>query len=150
MSDIFLVIFFVSILVGLKKPIYGGFAGLLIGLAFCFFTINFYNHQWIFIPVASYCLGLILPLSIRWLFSGYRGGRCKTNSGVTYMGGFGVGRAGQYSGKWSEGIVPSQDEETERIHDNQSKRERMVGIIIRYVFAPIILTVAMIAAGLLV
>jgi hypothetical protein len=146
MSDIFLVIFFVSILIGVKKPIYGGFAGLLIGLAFCFFTISFYNHQWIFIPVASYFIGLILPLSVRWLFSGYRGGRGKTNPGVTYIGGFGVGRAGQYFGKWSEGIIPSQDEET----DNQSKRERVIGIIIRYVSAPIILLIAMIAAGLLI
>ena len=146
MSDIFPVIFFVSILTGLKKPIYGGFAGLLIGLAFCFFTINFYHHQWIFIPVASYFLGLILPLSVRWLFSGYRGGRGKTNPGVTYIGGFGVGRAGQYFGKWSEGLIPSQDEE----YDNQSKRERIIGIIIRYVSAPIILLIAMIAAMLLI
>jgi hypothetical protein len=149
MSDIFLVIFFVSIPIGLKKPIYGGFAGLLIGLLFCFFTINFYHHQWIFIPVASYFLGLILPLSARWLFSGYRGGRGKTNPGVTYIGGFGVGRAGQYFGKWSEGIIPSQDEESDWIYDNQSKRERIIGIIIRYVSAPIILIIAMIAAGLL-
>jgi len=150
MSDIFLVIFFVSILIGFKKPIYGGFAGLLIGLAFCFFTTNFYNHQWIFIPVASYFLGLILPLSVRWLFSGYRGGRGKTNPGVTYIGGFGVGRAGQYFGKWSEGIIPSQDEEAEWIYDNQSKRERIIGIIIRYVAAPIILLIAIIAAGLII
>ncbi len=149
MSDIFLVIFFVSIFVGLKKPIYGGFAGLIIGFAFCFITINFYDHQWIFIPVASYFLGLILPLSVRWLFSGYRGGRGKTNPGVTYIGGFGLGRAGQYFGKWSEGIIPSQDEEADWIYDNQSKRERIIGIIIRYVSAPIILIVAMIAAALL-
>jgi len=149
MSDIFPVIFILSILIGLKKPIYGGFAGLLIGLAFCFFTINFYNHQWIFIPVASYFLGLILPLSVRWLFSGYRGGRGKTNPGVTYIGGFGVGRAGQYFGKWSEGIIPSQDEEADWLYDNQSKRERIIGIIIRYVSAPIILLIAIIAAALL-
>ncbi len=149
MSDIFIVIFFVSILIGIKKPIYGGLAGLLIGLAFCFLTINFYNHQWIFIPVASYFLGLILPLSVRWLFSGYRGGRGKTNPGVTYIGGFGVGRAGQYFGKWSEGIIPSQDEEADWLYDNQSKRERIIGIIIRYVSAPIILLFAMIAVGLL-
>ena len=150
MSDIFLIIFFVSILIGLKKPIYGGFAGLIIGITFCFFTVNFYSHQWILIPVAAYFLGLILPLSVRWLFSGYRGGRGKTNPGVTYIGGFGVGRAGQYFGKWSEGIIPSRDEETEWIHDSKSKRERIIGIIIRYVSAPIILILAIIAAGLLV
>jgi hypothetical protein len=149
MSDIFLVIFFVSILIGFKNPLYGGVAGLLIGLTFCFFTINFYNHQWIFIPVASYVVGLILPLSVRWIFAGYRGGRGKTNPGITYIGGFGVGRAGQYFGKWSEGIIPSQNEETKWIDDNQSKRERIIGIIIRYVSAPIILLIAMIAAGLL-
>ena len=149
MTDIFLVIFFVSILIGVKKPIYGGVAGLFIGLTFCFFKINFYNHQWIFIPVTSYFVGLILPLSVRWIFSGYRGGRGKTNPGVTYIGGFGVGRAGQYFGKWSEGIIPSQDEETEWIHNSQSKRERIIGIIIRYGSAPIILLFAMIAAAIL-
>ena len=122
---------------------------MLIGLTFCFFTTKFYNHQWLFIPVISYIVGLIVPLSIRWLFSGYRGGRGKTNPGVTYIGGFGVGRAGQYFGKWSEGIIPSQDEETEWIYDKQSKRERIIGIIIRYGSAPIILLLAMIAAGLL-
>jgi len=111
--------------------------------------MNFYNHQCIFIPVASYFLGLILPLSVRWLFSGYRGGTGKTNFGVTYIGGFGVGRAGPYFGKWSEGIIPSKDEEADWIYDNQSKRERIIGIIIRYVSAPIILLIAMIAAGLL-
>ncbi|CAD7849667.1 MAG: hypothetical protein [Olavius algarvensis Delta 4 endosymbiont] len=149
MSDLFIAIFFVSILIGLKKPIYGGLAGLFLGLIFCFFTINFYHHQWIAIPVASYLVGLILPLSVRWFFSGYRGGRGKTNPGVTYIGGFGVGRAGQYFEKWSEGIIPSQNEETEWIHDKQSKRERIIGIIIRYVSAPIILLIAMIAAELL-
>jgi hypothetical protein len=60
-----------------------------------------------------------------------------------------VGRAGQYFGKWSEGIIPSQNEETEWIYDKQSKHERIIGIIIRYVSAPIILLIAMIAAGLL-
>jgi len=150
MSDIFLVIFFVSILIGLKKPICGGFAGLLIGLIFCLFEINFYNHQWIFIPAAAYTVGLILPLSIKWIFSGYRGGRGKTNPGVTYIGGFGVGRAGQYLGKWSEGIIPSQDEETEWIHDSKSRRERTIGIIIRYASAPIILIIAIIAAQLFI
>jgi hypothetical protein len=145
----FLVIFFVSIPIGLKNPIYGGFAGLLIGLTLCFFRIEFSNHQWIFIPLASYVVGLILPLAIRWLFSGYRGGRGKTNPSVTYIGGFGVGCAGQYFGKWSEGIIPSQDEETDWIYDNKSKRQRIIGIIIRYVSAPIILLIAMIGAGLL-
>jgi hypothetical protein len=149
MSDIFLAIFFVSIPIGLKKPLYGGFAGLLIGLAFCFFTVKFYHHQWLLIPLASYLVGLIAPLSVRWLFSGYRGGRGKTNPGVTYIGGFGVGRAGQYFGKWSEGLIPSQDEETEWLYDNKSTRERIIGIIIRYGSAPIILLIAMIAAALL-
>ena|GEM_PF-2110519 len=149
MSDIFLVIFFVSIPIGLIKPIYGGFSGLGIGLTFCFFTIKFYDHQWLLIPVAAYVVGLILPLSIRWIFSGYRGGRGKTNPGVTYIGGFGVGRAGQYFGKWSEGVIPSQDEETEWIHASQSRRERIIGIIIRYASAPIILLLAIIAVVLL-
>ena len=95
MSDIFPVIFFVSILIGINKPIYGGVAGLLIGLLSCFFTIRLYDYQWLFIPVASYVLVIVLPLSVRWIFSGYRGGRGKTNPDISYMGGFGVGRAGQ-------------------------------------------------------
>ena len=149
MGDIFLVIFFASILIGIKKPIYGGFAGLLIGLALCFFTVPFYHLRWILIPVTSYGVGVTCPLSVRWLFSGYRGGRGKTNPGVTYVGGFGLGRAGQYFGKWSEGIIPSRDEETEWMKDRQSKRERMIGILIRYVSAPIILILAILAAELL-
>ena len=50
----------------------------------------------------------------------------------------------------TEGVIPSRDEETEWINDSQSKRERIIGIIIRYVSAPIILLIAMIVAGLLI
>jgi hypothetical protein len=90
MSDIFLIIFFVSILIGLKKIVVCWYCRISHWPYMLFFTINFYNHQWVFIPVTSYVVGLILPLSVRWIFSGYRGGRGKTNPGVIYIGGFGV------------------------------------------------------------
>jgi len=83
------------------------------------------------------------------LFSGLKGGRGKTEPGTTYIGGFGVGRAGQFFGKWSEGIIPSDNEKTEWIEDEQEGRERKIGILIRYLFAPIILLIAIIAFSLL-
>jgi hypothetical protein len=83
------------------------------------------------------------------LFSGLRGGRGKTEPGTTYIGGFGVGRAGQFFGKWSEGIIPSDNEETGWIEDEQERRERRIGILIRYLSAPIILLAAIIAFILL-
>ena len=82
------------------------------------------------------------------MFSGLRGGRGKTEPGTTYIGGFGNSRLGQYFGKMSPGIIPSNNEETGWIEDEQERRERWIGILIRYI-APIILILAIIGFGLL-
>lgn len=149
MSDILVAIFFIATVVGLKKPIYGSVAGLLLSIGYCYFGTNIGIYSWVFIPIVGALFGFVFPLSVRWLFSGLRGGRGKTEPGTTYIGGFGVGRAGQFFGKWSEGIIPSDNEETGWIENEQERRERWIGILIRYLSAPIILLLAFIAFILL-
>ncbi|MCP4748776.1 MAG: hypothetical protein GY874_21975 [Desulfobacteraceae bacterium] len=149
MSDIIVAIFFIATIVGLKKPIYGSIAGLLLSIGYCYFRTNIGIYSWGLIPIFGALLGFVFPLSVRWLFSGLRGGRGKTEPGTTYIGGFGVGRAGQFFGKWSEGIIPSDNEETGWIENEQERRERNIGILIRYLFAPIILLLVIIAFLLL-
>ena len=149
LTDIIILIFFISVLVGLDKPLYGLLAGLILSIGYCFFVKNLDTYLWILYPIACSFLGYIFPISVRWLFSGLKGGRGKTEPGVTYIGGFGVGRAGQYSEKWSEGIIPTENEETGWIEKKEEKRERFIGILIRYLSAPIILILAIIVYSLL-
>ena len=149
MTDIIIIIFFISVFVGLDKPLYGLLAGLILSIGYCFFVKNLDTYLWILYPIAGSFLGYIFPISVRWLFSGLKGGRGKTEPGVTYIGGFGVGRAGQYFGKWSEGIIPTENEETGWIENKEEKRERFIGILIRYLSAPIILILSIIVYSLL-
>ena len=149
MSDIIVAIFFIATLVGLKRPIYGSVAGLLLSIGYCYFKTNISIYSWVLMPIFGALFGFVFPLSVGWLFSGVRGGRGKTEPGTTYIGGFGVGRAGQFFGKWSEGIIPTDNEETEWIENSQERRERRIGILIRYLPAPIILIIAIIAFSLL-
>ena len=149
MSDIIVAIFFIATIVGLKKPIYGSIVGLVLSMGYCYFGTNIGLYSWVLIPIFGALFGFVFPLSVRWLFSGLRGGRGKTEPGTTYIGGFGVGRAGQFFGKWSEGIIPSDNEETGWIEDEKERRERRMGILIRYLSAPIILLIAIIAFSLL-
>jgi phosphate/sulfate permease len=149
MSDIIVAIFLIATVVGIKKPIYGSIVGLVLSMGYCYFGTNIGLYSWVLIPIFGALFGFLFPLSARWLFSGLRGGRGKTEPGTTYIGGFGVGRAGQFFGKWSEGIIPSENEETGWIEDKQEGRERWIGILIRYLSAPIILILAFIAFNLL-
>ena len=149
MSDIIVVIFFIATIVGIKRPIYGAIAGLVVSIGFCYFGNNVGLSSWILIPMFGALFGFVFPLSVRWLFSGLRGGRGKTNPGTTYIGGFGLGRAGQFFGKWSEGIIPTENEETGWIENKEEGRERNIGILIRYLSAPIILMLAIIGFMLL-
>jgi phosphate/sulfate permease len=149
MSDIIVAIFFIATIVGLKKPIYGSVAGLLLSIGYCYFETNIGIYSWVLMPIFGALFGFVFPLSVRWLFSGLRGGRGKNEPGTTYIGGFGVGREGQYFGKWADGIIPSENEETGWIENKQEKRKRNIGILIRYLSAPIILILAIIAFSLL-
>ena len=149
MSDIIVVIFFVASMVGLKKPIYGSISGLILTIAYCYFSTDINIYSWFLLPIFGAVFGLIFPISIRWLFSGLRGGRGKTEPGVTYIGGFGIGRAGQFFGKWSEGIIPTENEETGWLENKDERRERNIGILIRYLSAPIVLILALVAFMLL-
>ena len=149
MSDIIVVIFLIATIVGIKRPIYGSIAGLVVSIGYCYFGKGVGLSSWILIPVFGALLGFGFPLSVRWLFSGLRGGRGKNEPGTTYIGGFGVGREGQYFGKWADGIIPSDNEETGWIDNKQERRERNIGILIRYLSAPIILILAIIGFMLL-
>ena len=150
MADIIIVIFFVSVFVGLDKPLYGLLAGLVLSIGYCFLINNLDTNQWVLYPIVGSLIGFMIPICVRWLFSGLRGGRGKSEPGVsTYIGGFGVGRAGQYFGKWSEGIVPTENEETGWQENKEEKRERFIGILIRYLLAPIIIILIFILYSLL-
>ena len=92
MSDIIVAIFFIATIVGFIKPIYGSIAGLVLSIGYCFFAKNIGLYSWVFIPVFGALFGFAFPLTVRWLFSGLRGGRGKTEPGTTYIGGFGSGR----------------------------------------------------------
>ena len=149
MSDIIVVIFFVASMVGLKKPIYGSISGLILSIAYCYFSTDINIYSWFLLPIFGAIFGLLLPISIRWLFFVLRVGRGKTEPGVTYIGGFGIGRAGQFFGKWSEGIIPTENEETGWLENEDERRERNIGILIRYLSAPIVLILALVAFMLL-
>ena len=149
MTDIIVAIFFISIPVGLDRPIHGSIVGLVFSSGYCLFAQNIEIYHWLINPALGALLGFIFPITARWLFSGYKGGRGKTKPGVTYIGGFGVGRAGQYFGKWSEGLLPTENEEAGWIKDKKEKRERYFGILIRYLSGPIILLLAYVILGYL-
>jgi len=149
MSDIIVAIFFIATIVGLKRPIYGSIAGLVLSIGYCFIKTNIDIYLWVLMPIFGAIFGFVFPLSVKWLFSGLRGGKGKTEPGTTYIGGFGVGREGQYFGKWADGLIPSENEETGWIDNKQERRERNIGILIRYLSAPIILLLAIIAFSLL-
>jgi len=51
--------------------------------------------------------------------------------------------------KWAEGIIPSDNEVTGWIENMQARRERNIGILLRYLSAPLILLLAIIAFSLL-
>jgi len=91
MSDIIVAIFFIATIVGLKKPIYGSLAGLVLAIGYCYFRHNIGLYSWVLLPIFGALFGFLFPLSARWLFSGLRGGRGKIVSGTTYIGGFGGG-----------------------------------------------------------
>ena len=81
MSDIIVAIFIVATIVGLKKSLYGSVAGLLLSIAYCLFGKNIGIYSWVLMLIFGAFFGFMIPLSVRWLFSGLRGGRGKTEPG---------------------------------------------------------------------
>ena len=149
MTDIIVALFFIATIVGLKRPIYGSIAGLVPSIGYCYFRNNIGLYAWVLLPIFGALFGYLFPLSARWMFSALRGGRGKTEPGTTYIGGFGSGRAGQFFGKWSEGIIPTKNEETGWLEDEEERRERNIGILIRYLFAPIVIILVLVTVMLL-
>lgn len=149
MSDIIVLICFIAVIIGIKSPIYGFITGMLVSIGYCYLGQTVGIFSWILLPLLGALLGFVFPYSVRWFFSGLKGGRGKNEPGTKYIGGFGVGREGQYFGKWADGIIPSDNEETGWVENKQERRERNIGILIRYLSAPIILLLAFIAFSLL-
>ena len=51
--------------------------------------------------------------------------------------------------KWFEGIIPTENEETGWLENKEERRERTIWVLIRYLSAPIVLILALIAFMLL-
>jgi hypothetical protein len=106
MADIFLVVIIVSAIVGIKTPILGSIAGAVTaGVMYYFLNNQFEIMNFALHIVVGVLFGYLSPVTFRWIFSGFRGGRGKTEPGVTWIGGFG-GTGRQYSG----GIIPTENE----------------------------------------
>ena len=143
MLEVFIIVFFVSSLIGLKKPIIGSIVGGIIATVMYYIFENMNVLHFILYIIFGLTAGYVCPIALRWLFSGFRGGRGKSAPGVTYfhLGGFGTGRSGQYFGDDPGGIVPKHDEEGEWIKNKHIVKIRWLKIGLRYVIAPIIIVI---------
>ena len=140
MLEVFIIIFFVSSLIGLKKPIIGSIAGGFIAAVMYYIFENMNVLHFVLYIIFGLTAGYVCPVALRWFFSGFRGGRGKSAPGVTYfhLGGFGTARSGRYFGDNPSGIVPKHDEEVEWIKNKHIAEIRWFKIGLRYVLAPII------------
>ncbi len=101
MSNIIVIIIFVSGIIGIKSPIVAGIAGALLFplYLYLFDSLSLYKLL-LFVP-GGFILGYISGKISSWFFSGFKGG--KHSEGPSYIGG---GERGRHTG----GIVYSDDE----------------------------------------
>ena len=150
MSDVLIMIVVLSPLVGVKHPLIGATVGALIGVVGEMSMNTFAVPSFILSLGLGGLLGYVSSLAVRWLFSGFRGGRGPSEPGVTYshLGGFGTARSGQFFGECPGGMIPTHDEEAEWIRNKQAARARWFMIALRYLFTPLLLVI-LILLGLL-
>jgi len=112
MTDIFISIIVLSGIVGLKKPIYGGIAGLIIAplIHYIFQPFSLYVFFALF-PIGFFA-GLLIGKISNWFFSGFRGGN--HNVGPSY-----ISMTGRAGGNQRGGIVYT-DEEMKNAKANQN------------------------------
>jgi energy-coupling factor transporter transmembrane protein EcfT len=113
LADILVVIFVVSILVGIKRPILGALAGMILAPLIFYFFHDFNLYILIFLVPVGFVLGWIFAFLANWLFSGFRGG--KHNEGPSYT-------KGLFGGSQSGGIVRT-DEEMKNSMLNENRRK---------------------------
>jgi len=65
MSDIIVAIYFIATIVGLKRPIYGSIAGLMLSIGYCYWGTTISLYLWILIPIFGALFGFLFPLSVR-------------------------------------------------------------------------------------
>ena len=111
MGDILVVIFVVSILVGIKKPILGGVAGIILAPLIYYFFHDFNLYVFIFLFPIGFLLGWLFGFLANWFFSGFRGG--KHNEGPSFV-------TGRFGGSQRGGIVLT-DEEKENSMLNEKR-----------------------------
>jgi len=111
--DTLVVIFVVSILVGIKKPIWGAVAGMTLAPLVYYLFHN--DNPYVFISLfpIGFMLGWIFGFLANWFFSGFRGG--KHNEGPSYT-------KGLFGGSQRSGIVMTdEEEENSMLNENRKK-----------------------------
>jgi len=90
-SDILIALFIISGLIGMKKPIFGGFAGLIAAPAIHYFFHTFNLIFFIALFPIGFLAGWIFGTIVSWFFSGFRGGKHSTGPSFSSL----TGRPGE-------------------------------------------------------
>ncbi len=85
MSSIILIVFVISGLIALKKPIIGAICGSILTVVLFFILNNFEIGRFLITLILGIGASFSGAYMIGWLFSGFRGG--KHNTGPSYWGG---------------------------------------------------------------
>jgi len=112
MIDIFFVLLVISGLLGKKKPIYGGFSGLIIAPLIHYFFHSFRLPLFIALFPIGFLFGWGVGALSNWFFSGFRGGKHNTGPSFSSL----TGRPG---GTQRGGIVFT-DEEMKNAKENRN------------------------------
>lgn len=112
MADILISIIVISGILGIRKPIYGGFAGIIIAPLIHYFFQSFSLYLFIALFLIGFLVGWLIGILSNWFFSGFRGGKHNVGPSYTSM----TGRAG---GNQRGGIVYT-DEEMKNAKANQN------------------------------
>lgn len=112
MTDIIISLIVISGIVGIRKPIYGGLAGLIIAPLIHYIFQSFSTYLFYALFPIGFLAGWLIGRISNWFFSGYRGG--KHNVGPSY-----IPMTGRAGGDQRGGIVYT-DEEMKNVKANQN------------------------------
>jgi hypothetical protein len=103
MADILIAIVVLSGVVGIKKPIYGGIAGLITAPLVHYIFQSFSSYMFFALFPIGFVAGWLAGKLSNWFFSGFRGG--KHNVGPSY-----ISMTGRAGGDQRGGIVYTEEE----------------------------------------
>jgi hypothetical protein len=112
MADILISIIVISGIFGIRKPIYGGFAGLIIAPLIHYSLQSFSLYLFMALFPIGFFVGWLIGILFNWFSSGFRGG--KHNVGPSY-----IPMTGRAGGSQRGGIVYT-DEEMKNAKVNQN------------------------------